>query len=129
LVIGFTVVLFLNAILTPKYLQFGAVNASLIGHMFIVISGYYFSQRYYKVNFHFVKDGLIFLFFLGLSIAFAQFQFSSGLYQDIVLKILVLITIMIFVLVVFFQTEFRKTISFLNNIRYPRLRNNAVTNV
>jgi O-antigen/teichoic acid export membrane protein len=129
LVIGFTVVLFLNAILTPKYLQFGAVNASLIGHMFIVISGYYFSQRYYKVNFHFVKDGLIFLFFLGLSIAFAQFQFSSGLYQDIVLKILVLITIMFLVLVVFFQTEVRKTISFLNNIRYPRLRNNAVTNV
>jgi len=128
LVIGFSVVLLLNAVLTPRYLQFGAVNASLIGHMFIVISGYYFSQRFYKVDFHFAEDGLLFLSFLGLSILSVQFRFSNHLYHDIALKMLAMAAISVFVLVVFFQAEYKKSISFLKTIQYTRPRNNAVTN-
>ena len=129
LVIGFAVVLLLNAVLTPRYLQFGAVNASLIGHMFIVISGYYFSQRFYKVDFHFAKDGLLFLFFLSLSVLFVQFRFSNHLYQDIALKMLAMAAIALLVSVVLFRAEFKKIISFVKNIRYPILRNNAIANV
>lgn len=129
LMIGFSVVLLLNAVLTPRYLQFGAVNASLIGHLFIVISGYCFSQRYYKINFHFAKDGLLFLFFLSLSILFVQFRFSSHLYQDIVLRVLALVAVTLFLLTVFFQAEFKKTISFLKNLRYADLRGNGIANI
>lgn len=129
LVIGFFVVLLLNALLTPKYLQFGAVNASLIGHMFILISGYYFSQQLYKVHFHFVKDGLLFLFFLGLSIVFVQFHFGGNLYQDMALKVLALAVIALFVLIIFFQIEYKKSILFLKNSFHARLRSNAITKV
>ncbi len=129
LIIGFSIVLFLNAVLTPKYLQLGAVNASLIGHVFIVISGYFFSQRFYKIDFHFVKDGLLFLFFLGLSIVFVQFDINSNLYPDVTLKILVLTIITLLVSMVFFQSEYRKLISFLKNIRYSSLGSNAITKV
>lgn len=125
LVVGFSAVLLLNTILTPKYLQFGAVNASLAGHILIVITGYYLSQRFFKVDYHFVKDSLLFFFFLGLSILFVQFHFRSNVYQDIGLKIIALAIIAIFVLLAFFQLEYKKSISFLKNIRYAGIRGNA----
>ena len=125
LIIGFSAVLLLNAILTPRYLQFGAVNASLIGHIFILITGYIFSNRFYKIRFHFVKDGLLFLFFLIMSIVFVQFHFRSNMYQDIVLKILILMAIAVFVLLAFFQSEYKRSVSFLKKIRYAGIRRNA----
>lgn len=128
LAIGLSVILLLNAFLTPKYMQVGAVTASLIGHVFIVISGYYFSQRFYKVDFHFAKDGLLFLFFLGLSLIFIQFNFSDNLYQDIALKVFILAAIALFVLMAFFQTEYKMSIAFLKNVFQTRLRANTITN-
>lgn len=128
LAIGLSVVLLLNAVLTPRYVQVGAVTASLIGHVFIVISGYYFSQRFFKVNFQFVKDGLLFLFFLGLSLVFVQFNFSENLYQDIALKVLALATIVLFILMVFFQTEYKMSILFLRSVFQTRLSRNSITN-
>jgi O-antigen/teichoic acid export membrane protein len=125
LVIGFSTVLLLNMLLTPRYLQFGAVNASIIGHILIVSTGYYLSQRFYKIHFHFAKDGLLFLFFLALSIALVEFHFTNHMYQDIIMKLLLLAVVALFMLMVFFQSEYKKSISFLKNIRYAGIRRNA----
>jgi O-antigen/teichoic acid export membrane protein len=126
LVIGFTVVLLLNLILTPVFLQYGAVNASLIGHLFIVATGYYFSKRYYKIPFRFTKDILIFIFFLVLSILAVRIHITTGIYQDIALKMLVLIIAGITIFILFFREEYKKMTSILKNFQYSKLKSKNV---
>ncbi len=122
LVIGFSIVLLLNLLLTPSYLQYGAGSASLIGHLFIIISGYYFSKRFYKIDFHFAKDGSSFLVFLGLSLLFVKFSINENLYLDIILKAIILVVIMLLIASLIFPTEIRKSFSFLSNIRRTKFR-------
>jgi O-antigen/teichoic acid export membrane protein len=125
LMVGFVAVLGLNFVLTPVYLQYGAVNASLIGHILIIITGYYFSQRFYKIPFHYVKDGIVFLFFLGLSIIYVQFKITNNIYEDILIKLASVIAISLVILTIFFQSEYKKSLSALKNLRYVGLSSNA----
>lgn len=125
LIIGFSAVLLLNLILTPVYLQYGAVSASLIGHLLILASGYYFSARYYQIKFHYVKDGLIFLTLLFLSILFVQVRLSENLYGDVAFKIALLIAIALITTFIFFQSELKKVSVFLKKMSYARIRSNA----
>ncbi len=125
LVIGFVAVLLLNALLTPRFLQFGAVNASLLGHLLIVGFGYYFSQRFYKINFQYLKDGALFLFLFLLSIMMVEFQWMHNKYEDMALKLLSLALISFGLMVVFFQAEYKYSLSFLKNISYAGFRGNA----
>ena len=125
LLVGFSVVLVLNIILTPTYLQYGAVNASIIGHILITATGYYFSQKYYKISFNFRKDALIFLFFLILSILSVQVNISANIYQDIALKLTILIAVTAFIFIFFFKNEYRKILSLIKNLRYVSISRNA----
>ncbi|MGZ5285591.1 MAG: lipopolysaccharide biosynthesis protein [Flavitalea sp.] len=125
LIIGFTAVLLLNAILTPRFLQFGAVNASLIGHLLIIIAGYYFSRRFYKIDFHFGKDALLFLFLFALSIVLVEFRWSSHLWTDVIIKTLALVIIFGALLLSFFKAEYKRSLIFLKNIRNAGFRSNA----
>lgn len=122
---GFSVVLVLNTLFTPRFLQFGAVNASLVGHLCIIACGYFLSQRYYKINFHYAKDGILFLSLLGLSVLFSKIHFNSNLFQDITIKMLTLAAIAMFVLIIAFQPEYKKITSMLKNMRYTTVRSNA----
>lgn len=125
LIVGFSGVLFLNAFFTPSYLQFGAVNASLIGHLLIIASGYYFSQQYYKIDFHFGKDAFLFVFFFVLSVIFVEFQFSQEMYSNIAVKLIMLLAITFSVIVIFFRNEYKKSVSFFRNLRYAGVGDNA----
>jgi O-antigen/teichoic acid export membrane protein len=125
LIIGFITVLILNAIFTPTLLQLGAVNSSVIGHLLIVITGYYFSRRYYKVNFNFKKDGLIFLLMFASSIVMVEVQLADNTIEDILMKMLILIIEVIVVTILFFQSEFQKSFTFLKNLYYSNIRGNA----
>ena len=125
LIIGFITVLLLNMILTPRYLQFGAVNASLIGHLIIVIAGYLLSQRYYKIPFHFAKDGFMFFFLLTLSILFVEIHVGTNIYQDMVIKALALTAIVIVLVLSLFQDEYKRSFSFLKNLAYAGFGRNA----
>lgn len=108
---GLVTVLVLNLILTQKYLQYGATTASLVGHLVIIISGYYFSFKYYKIPFSYVKDGLIFFLFLFLSLLSVNIRFSSYMYYEMLIESLILVAIVILLLVVGFKNEYRKGLS------------------
>jgi len=125
LLIGFTAVLLLNVILTPVYLQYGAVNASLIGHILIAISGYYFSRKYYQIAFNFKKDAIIFILFLFLSVGAVRFHISNNVYQDIVIKLFLLIVVGSVIFAFFFRSEYKKVLSLVKNVNYLRVGSNA----
>jgi O-antigen/teichoic acid export membrane protein len=125
LFIGFAAVLLLNIMLTPRYLQYGAVNASLIGHILITASGYYFSRKYYKIAFNFTKDAAVFVLFLIFSIAAVQFHISTNVYQDMGIKLFILFIAGFFILFFFFKNEVRKVLSLARNLRYAFASGNA----
>lgn len=108
LFIGLSVVLLLNFVLTARYLQYGATTASLVGHLAIIISGYYFSNKYYKIPFSYLKDGLIFLLFLSLSILSVNYSTTDDVYFDILFKAIVLTLITIFSIFLLFKKEFKE---------------------
>ena len=118
LLVGFTAVLLLNVILTPIYLQYGAVNASLIGHLLIAASGYYFSRKYYKIAFNFTKDAIIFILFLFLSVVAVRFHMSTNIYQDIGIKLFLLLVAGSFIFAFFFRLEYKKVLSVVKNVSY-----------
>lgn len=118
LLIGFTTVLILNFIFTPLYLQYGAVNASIAGHILIIVAGYYFSQKHYKIPFHFAKDGLVFAFFLALSILAVNTGFSANVYQDSIIKLLILLASTLGIFILFFKKEYQRLRGMIKNLRY-----------
>ncbi|HYM95043.1 MAG TPA: polysaccharide biosynthesis C-terminal domain-containing protein, partial [Chitinophagaceae bacterium] len=117
LTIGFTIVLILNFLLTPAYLQYGAVNASIIGHCCIAAAGYYFSRRYYKIPFRFEKDIPVFIFLLFFAIVSVNFYFSANIYLDISFKIIILILLSLLIFTFLFKNEYRKVLSIIRNMR------------
>ena len=113
LFLGLLVVLILNFVLTRHYLQFGATTASLIGHLVIIISGYYFSARYYKIPFTYSKDCMIFLLFLILSLLSVNFSFSSNMYYEMLVESIILAIVVILLVVFVFKNEYRRAISLI----------------
>jgi O-antigen/teichoic acid export membrane protein len=105
---GFTVVLVLNFLLTPIYLQYGATTASLIGHLFILFTGYYFSKKYYKISFSFTKDTFSFFFFFLISFLAIHFPLSDHLYLNIALQGSVVIVLILIFLFLFLPVEYKK---------------------
>jgi O-antigen/teichoic acid export membrane protein len=116
-VIGFSIVLLLNIVLTPRYLQFGAVNASLIGHLFIAATGYYLSQKFYKIPFRFGRDIPVFIFFLTFSILAVNFHTLPNTYADIGVKTVILGTCAFLILSFVFREEYKKSLDMLSAIR------------
>lgn len=110
LFIGFTTVLILNFLLTHTYLQYGAATASLIGHILIIGTGYYLSNKFYKIPFLYIRDGLIFLLFLSLSILSVHFQISKNLYLNILVQLILLVSLTM-LLLIFIFIGFKRTLS------------------
>jgi O-antigen/teichoic acid export membrane protein len=125
LLVGFMAVLILNFVLTPVFFEFGAVTASLLGHLLILATGYFFSKRYYSISFHFRKDSMIFLLFLALAVGAVYVRTSAHLVQDIMIKLLLLLATTLLVFLVFFKTEYQKSLLYLKNLRYARFGSNA----
>jgi len=119
---GFAVVLTLNFILTPIYLQYGATLASLIGHLFILFTGYYFSKKYYKISFAFGKDAFNFSFFFVVSLIAIHFPLSRNLFMNIILQTGILGILILALFVFFFPHEYKKSISLLKRINHHNPR-------
>lgn len=113
LLIGLIVVLVLNLLLTHRYLQYGATTASLVGHVVIIVTGYYFSTKYYKIPFLYAKDAFIFVFFLILSLFSVNIRFSSNVYYEMLIESLILAGIVIILLLTAYKTEYKKGLSSL----------------
>lgn len=120
LLIGFSIVLLLNFFLTPLFFQYGAVVASLIGHLAISVSGYYFSNKYYKIGFHFGRDALVFLLFLIFSIVAVWWEPADTEAYSILIKLGTLLFAACVIAMAAFQEELGKIAQFLNTIKARR---------
>jgi O-antigen/teichoic acid export membrane protein len=107
---GFAVVLLLNFLLTPVYLQYGATSASLIGHLVIVIAGYFLSRKYYRVPFAYAKDGFVFLFFFTISLLAVHYPLSELVYNNILFQVAALIAIVLLFGFIFFRQDYKKLV-------------------
>ncbi len=117
LLIGFIIVLLGNFLLTPKFYEYGAVIASLIGHLMIIVSGYFLSKNYFSIPFNYKKDSFLFIGFLTLSILFVNLNFSSTLFIDLIIKSLSLLLLFVVLVVVFFREEYNKTMKQFKRIK------------
>ncbi len=108
LFIGFITVLILNLFLTRHFLQYGATSASLVGHLFIIITGYYFSHKYYKIPFSYAKDAFIFLFFFIFSLLSVHFQLSNEFYLNMVFQLFTLVMVGGFLFLRLFPGQYKK---------------------
>jgi len=108
LFIGFAVVLLLNIMLTQRYLQYGATSASLVGHLCIIFTGYYLSNKYYKIPFAYAKDCFVFFFFFLFSILSVNLSITSGLYLNLFIKLIILGAVFFSFAVFVFPSESKK---------------------
>lgn len=109
LFIGFAAVLLFNLLLTRYYLQYGATTASLLGHLMIIVSGYWFSKKYYNIQFKYLKDVLVFVFFLALSIASLYIPIN-GLYLKMIVLLCLLSAIVFILLLCFYKEQYHKAL-------------------
>jgi|GEM_PF-2759423 len=122
---GFAMVLGLNFILTPLYLQYGATIASLIGHIFILLVGYYFSKKYYKISFSFAKDAFNFFFFFTISLIAIHFPFSTNILLNMFLQGIALAILILVFMIILFPNEYRKFISLAKRINLQDPQNKS----
>lgn len=110
LFLGFVVVLALNFSVTHIYLQYGAAASSLVGHIVIVIAGYYFSRKYYQIPFRFGRDAMIFILFFIFSLAVVYYPVSDQVYVNMLIQASALAILTILVIISIFRAELTKSI-------------------
>jgi O-antigen/teichoic acid export membrane protein len=129
LFIGFASVLVLNFLLTHVYLQYGAASSALAGHVIIIVSGYIFSRKYYKIPFSFFKDSVIFLLFFTLSVLSVSFPVARQLYTNLIIQLMILALVVILFLIFVFPVELKRTISIAKTIISKGIKGNTVPDV
>jgi O-antigen/teichoic acid export membrane protein len=82
-------ILLLNFLLIPKYGVYGAAFATLIAFVYKVSLTYYFSSKYYKIYFEFIRIGKILLaaavlYFVTLFIEFPSIYINFSLKSGII---------------------------------------------
>ena len=118
LFIGFATVLILNLFLTHIYLQYGAAVSSMIGHIVIIVSGYIFSSKYYKIPFSYARDAFVYLFFFVLSLLSVHYDISESDYLNMLYQSVILAGLIILFLIFIFPDEIRKTLSAVKGMLY-----------
>lgn len=111
LFIGLVVVLILNFLLTRHFLQYGATTASLAGHLMIIITGYYFSSKYYRIPFAYAKDSMIFFLFFILSLLSVNFSFSPSMYYEMLIESVILAIVIILLVIFVYNNEYKRGLS------------------
>lgn len=84
------VVMVLNFILIPKFGIFGAAYATLIAFFYKIVLTYYFSSRYYKIYFEFIRILKILVCAL-LIFTGTLFISADSIYLDFLLKLLAIL--------------------------------------
>lgn len=127
LFVGFAAVLVLNIVFTHRYLQYGATSASLIGHLLIVVVGYWLSRKYYNIPFAYFKDGFVFVFFFLLSLMAVHFPLAESMYLNLVLQLLGLAALVLVFLYFLFSIEYKKALSLIKGTGF--VARNKGTNI
>lgn len=79
--------------LTTRFFEIGISISILLGTISLIISGYYFSNKFYKVNYKYLFDAKILIFSLSIAFFFANTNFSENYFWDSFLKFFILIII------------------------------------
>jgi O-antigen/teichoic acid export membrane protein len=83
-------VLLLNFLLIPRYGMYGAAYATLIAYIYKAASTYFFSNRFFKIHFEFVRMGKIFLAAAGIFVLSQQIELGS-VYAGLLVKTLLVL--------------------------------------
>ena len=107
-------ILILNFLLIPKYGVFGAAYATLIAFIYKISLTYYFSSKYYKIHFEFIRIGKILLSAAVVYILTVQIEFAS-VYNSFVVKMSIILLYPVFLFGVDFFTveEKQKIVAFI----------------
>jgi len=108
-------ILVLNFLLIPKYGVFGAAYATLIAFIYKISLTYYFSSKYYKIHFEFIRIGKILLSAAVVYILTLQIEFAS-VYNSFIVKmsiILLLYPVLLFGLNFLTTDEKQKIVDFI----------------
>jgi O-antigen/teichoic acid export membrane protein len=117
-------ILLLNFLLIPRYGIYGAAYATLIAFIYKVTLTYYFSSKYYKIHFEFVRIGKLLITSAIIYISTLPIQYSSG-YINFLIKSGVILFYPVFLLGIGFYTkeELNKMIAFV------KLRLHSIKNI
>ena len=97
--------LLLNFLLIPRYGIYGAAYATLIAYIYKAASTYFFSNRFFKIHFEFIRMGKIFLAAF-IVYAISRQVDTASVYADIAVKTLLVFTFpMVLYLMNFFTPE------------------------
>jgi O-antigen/teichoic acid export membrane protein len=80
-------VLALNFLLIPRYGMFGAAWATLIAYVYKAASTYFFSNRFFRIHFEFLRMAKIFLAAAGIFVVAGRVNFPS-VYADVAVRTL-----------------------------------------
>ncbi len=98
----------LNFLLIPRYGIYGAAFATLISYTYLSLLTYYFSNRFFKIDFEFLRMGKI-LAAATLIYAFSRQVSLDSLYADIFVKLLIISSFPLMLYFMKFYTSEEKT--------------------
>ena len=101
--IGALVNVGVNILLIPLLGIFGAALATLVSYIFMSAGLYFYSQKYYKINYEFYKVISILFLLISASVIYYYLYFSNSL--NLISKVLVLI---VFISLFFFMKIIKK---------------------
>lgn len=107
-------ILLLNFILIPKHGVYGAAFATLIAFIYKVSLTYYFSSKYYKIHFEFMRIGKVLLAATTIYLATLPIQFDSA-YVNFIVKagIVFLFPVLLFCFNFFTEGEKQKGVGYV----------------
>jgi O-antigen/teichoic acid export membrane protein len=87
LAISVTLIFSLNILLVKYFFQYAVAVALIAGNLLLVILGYYFSKKYYKIPFQFAANFWFILLVACIIVLLPHLEFVSNIYLDAALKI------------------------------------------
>ena len=101
-------VLILNFLLIPRYGVYGAAYATLIAFIYKISLTYYFSSKYYKIHFEFVRIGKILLVSAVIYLLCISVKIQS-IYISLIIKSFAIFTFPVLLLGIKFYTQEEKS--------------------
>jgi O-antigen/teichoic acid export membrane protein len=112
-------ILLLNFLLIPRYGVLGAAYATLMGFIYKVGLTFYFSNRFFKIHFEFVRIGKVFLA-ASMIYALTFFIMIQSPFLDFILKAALLLLFPVMLYMLGFFTREEKTLALSRLV--PRLK-------
>ncbi len=105
IVIALVSMIIFNVVFIKTFTVYAGAASQLVANLVLVGLGYFFSAKYYKIKFNFLKDISIFLLGLLFSFPFGFIKINSNIYLDAILKLGISSILFMILLRLFFYNE------------------------